>query len=70
MSFVRFKELSPEACVFNAECFVFVLRLCLLFTFQSDFTYYAINCLAVKVRNAKLRNYLKCLTDLKRFQKK
>ena len=41
--------------------FFFVLRLCLLFTFQSDFIYYAINCFwicAVKVRNAKLRNYL------------
>ncbi len=42
--------------------FFFVLRLCLLFTFQSDFIYYAINCFwicAVKVCNAKLRNYLK-----------
>ena len=29
MSLVPFKELSPEACVFNAECFFFVLRLCL-----------------------------------------
>ena len=62
MSFVLFKELSPEACVFSAECFFFVLRLCLIFTFQSDFIYYAINCFwicAVKVRYAKLRNYLK-----------
>ncbi len=41
--------------------FFFVLRLCLLFTFQSDFIYYAINCFwicVVNVRNAKLRNYL------------
>ena len=49
--------------IFNAECFFFfVLRLSLLFTFQSDFIYYAINCFwicAVKVRSAKLRNYLK-----------
>ena len=61
MSFVPFKQLNPEACLFNAECFFFVLRLCLLITFQSDFIYYSINCFCicvVKVRNAKLRNFL------------
>ncbi len=51
ISSCSFKELSPEACVFNVECFLFVLRLCLLFTFRSDFIYYAINC------------YYKCLCN-------
>ena len=73
MKFVPFKELSPEACVFNAAFhFSLFLDFAYSVTFQSDFIYYAINCFwicAVEVRNAKLRNYLKWVCKGKRALK-